>query len=351
MNLENVGEFVTTLLKEIELKRNFFPTGTKIETIYFGGGTPSILKISALESTFAALQKNFTINNDAEITLELNPDDISLEYMKSLLSLGVNRVSIGIQSFDNEFLRLMNRRHNVEQAFSAVENSLRAGIENISIDLIYGLPNLNEKKWMDELETAMSLPVQHLSAYHLTYETGTVFYNWLKKEIIKEIEEDASWRQFEMLHNMAELNGFEHYEISSFAKAGMYSKHNSSYWQGLPYLGLGPSAHSYYNNSRSWNISDLEKYIHFIKNNQVYWESEELNEQNNLYEYVMTSMRTSNGLDLKYFETRFGERSKNIFLDKIQKFITTNHIQIFENSVKFNLQGWFIMDKILPGLV
>ncbi len=351
VNLKNVDDFISSLLKEIELKANFFLPKTPIETIYFGGGTPSILTINALNNIFTALHKNFTIQSNAEITLELNPDDISLDYMISLFQIGVNRVSIGIQSFDNEFLQLMNRRHTVEQAFAAVENSVKSGIENISIDLIYGLPNLNEKQWKSTLEMALTLPVQHLSAYHLTYETGTVFYNWLKNGILKEMDEDLSWRQFEMLHEMAENKGFEHYEISNFAQPQKYSKHNSSYWQGIPYLGLGPSAHSYNNNTRSWNVSDLEKYIIANNNNSVFWEEEILTAENHLTEFIMTSLRTNNGLNIESFENKFGLSSKVKLLEKAQKYISLNQLKIEENHLKFSLSGWFIMDKILTEIV
>ncbi len=244
VNTSLTVKFLPALESEIILRKGYLESET-IETIYFGGGTPSVLTESELADILQTLHQQYSISCDAEITFEANPDDLSIEYLQGLKRTGVNRLSIGIQSFQDTFLKKMNRRHTAMQAVEAIENAANLGFDNISVDLIYGLPGLSSTAWKKDLKQVFKLPVQHLSAYHLTYHEGTAFYTWLKKGALKELKEAQSVSQFEILVEQAEKNGFEQYEISNFAKDRLYSKHNSSYWLGTKYLGLGPSAHSF----------------------------------------------------------------------------------------------------------
>jgi oxygen-independent coproporphyrinogen III oxidase len=264
------GKFIGALQKEIQQHKDYFD-GEKIETIYFGGGTPSVLNEEELQQIMFFLHNYFEIIPDAEITFESNPDDLISDYLEMLFKVGINRLSIGIQSFQDEHLKRMNRRHNVQQAVQSVENAVKTGFQNISLDLIYGLPELTNQQWNDALHQIFTLPFQHLSAYHLTYHQGTPFYTWLKKGTLKEITETESIDQFNTLIDTAEKYGFEQYEISNFAKNQLYSKHNSSYWSGKKYLGLGPSAHSFNGKTRQWNIAHLESYIKAVENGTAYF--------------------------------------------------------------------------------
>ena len=350
LNSSLTGSFISTLKKEIQLNKNYLEN-EPVETIYFGGGTPSVLTENELTEILTFLNSEFQILPDAEITFETNPDDLSTEYLHGIYNAGVNRLSIGIQSFQNEHLKKMNRRHNAKQAVKSVENAAKIRFENISVDLIYGLPNLTDNDWNESLKQVFQLPVQHLSAYHLTYHQGTVFYNWLKKGTLKELKEPQSISQFNMLIAEAEKNGFQQYEISNFAKNRLYSKHNKSYWFGKKYLGLGPSAHSFNGASRRWNISNVEKYIEAIQDNKLYFEKEILTENDKYNEYILTRIRTIWGVSTEFIQRNFGENKVAHFKKNITKYITTN--LVIQNNDIFTLtkEGLFVSDKIMADLM
>ena len=350
LNSSLTNSFISTLKKEIQLNKNYLGNES-IETIYFGGGTPSVLTENELTEILAFLNNEFQVSPNAEITFEANPDDLSIQYLKSIYNVGVNRLSIGIQSFQNEHLKKMNRRHNVKQAVESVENAAKIGFENISVDLIYGLPNLTDKEWNESLKWVFQLPVQHLSAYHLTYHEGTVFYNWLKKGTLKELKEPQSISQFNTLIEQTDKNGFQQYEISNFAKNRLYSKHNKSYWFGEKYLGLGPSAHSFNEVSRRWNISSVNNYIESIQNNKLYFEEEILTKNDKYNEYILTRIRTIWGVSIDFIESNFGNEKAEHFLENINKYKTS--YLVIQNSNIFTLtkKGLFVSDEIMADLM
>lgn len=345
-NFEDKGRYVNMLLKEIDLRVDYL-SGELIETIYFGGGTPSVLALSQFKAIFLSLNSKFVISKSVEITVECNPDDVTYEFLLGLLNLGVNRLSIGIQSFDDNVLRFMQRRHNGVQALDAIGIARKVGFENISIDLIYGLPNLLISDWQRNLEIALSLNVEHISAYHLTYEKNTVFDKLLKKGLIKEVDEDSSVQQFNMLLELLNVNGYEQYEVSNFCKNNKYSDHNSNYWLGVNYLGLGPSAHSYNGNTRSWNISDLNKYIKSINQDILPLEKEQLSDSDKYNELIMVGLRTKWGVNLDtikrvssptllaHFEKLMNKHihNGNIFIEKNRLFLTPDKKMISDNII------------------
>jgi oxygen-independent coproporphyrinogen III oxidase len=290
-------ELVQALLKEIELQKDFLSSET-IETIYFGGGTPSLLTSEEVNLLIDKITSIYSISSDAEITLEANPDDLNIEKLKSLKQTPLNRFSIGIQSFFDDDLTWMNRVHRAVEAETSVKRSQDAGFENITIDLIYGYPLLTDAKWKHNLNKVFELQVPHVSAYSMTVEPRTALAAFIKKKKQAAMSDEQSACQFIQLMNAMQSNGFEHYEISNFCLPGNYSRHNTNYWKGVKYLGIGPSAHSYNSEMRQWNIANNSKYIHDINKNKIPTETEILTETNRLNEYIMTSLRTMWGLDL-----------------------------------------------------
>ena len=350
VNTRQTANFVRTIQNEAE-KRKDYLENENIETIYFGGGTPSVLNGSSLGEILGFLHRQFTINRDVEITLEANPDDLDFDYIQNLRQTGINRLSIGLQAFQNEHLQRMNRRHDVQQAISSIVNAEKAGFKNISIDLIYGLPALTIQQWKSTLQQVFSLPFQHLSAYHLTYHQGTPFYTWLKKGTLKELGEKESVKQFEMLINTAEKYGFEHYEISNFAKNQQYSKHNTSYWTERKYLGLGPSAHSFNGLSRQWNMAHLDGYLKAIENNLPFFEEETLSENEKYNEYILTRMRTKWGISEQQLKDKFGIKMRNYFQKEIQGYLKSGMVKEENGTIRFTRKGLFVSDSILANLM
>ena len=350
INTSLIKKFLFALKLEIQQRKNYLEKES-VETIYFGGGTPSVLQESELNEILSFVNKEFQVLPDAEITFEANPDDLSIPYLKSIYNAGVNRLSIGIQSFQNEYLKEMNRRHNAIQAVESVENAVKVGINNISVDLIYGLPKLTNNDWEASLNQVFQLPVQHLSAYHLTYHEGTVFYTRLKKGTLKELKEPDSISQFKVLIELAEKNGFQQYEISNFAKNQMYSKHNTSYWMGKKYLGLGPSAHSFNGASRRWNISNVESYIKAIENSHSYFEEEILSENEKYNEYILTRIRTIWGVSKNFIQSNFGEEKATHFLKNIEKYKTTDLVILNNDVFTLSKNGLFVSDEIMADLM
>ncbi len=305
-SLQSKNEFVPALLKEIKLRKDFL-LDQSIATIYFGGGTPSLLEISELSDILQSIKNHFKVEENAEITLEANPDDIRADKVQQWVSLGVNRLSIGIQSFFEEDLQWMNRLHNAEQARNCIRIAQENGITNLTIDLIYGTPGLTDEKWQQNLQTVKELGVQHVSCYALTVEPKTALDNMIARGKKEDIDPEQQAAQFMQLMEWSERNGFEHYEISNFAQAGYRSRHNSAYWSGSHYLGLGPSAHSFNGSGRQWNISNNALYIKSIEAGVVPIEEETLTESQRTNEYIMTSLRTMEGLHLPKIKKEFHE--------------------------------------------
>ena len=350
VNTTLTEKFLSALKTEIVQRKNYF--GNEIvETIYFGGGTPSVLTKTEISAIIGVLHQHFNIAENVEITFEANPDDLSVEYLKDIISTGIRRLSIGIQSFQDEYLQKMNRRHNTNQSIAAVENAAKTGFNDISVDLIYGLPGLTINQWKADLEQVFSLPVQHLSAYHLTYHKGTPFYTWLKKGTLKALKETESIKQFEILIKMAKEKGFEQYEISNFAKEGRYSKHNSSYWKGIKYLGLGPSAHSFNSVSRSWNISHIDTYIKALEFGLPYFEEEILSENNKYNEYILTRIRTIWGVSIYELEEFFGTEKSNYFRINIEKYVNSGLVKLNNGIYNLTEKGMFVSDEIMSNLM
>jgi oxygen-independent coproporphyrinogen-3 oxidase len=307
------------MLKEIEIQKDYLK-GERLNSIYFGGGTPSLMTAEHLDAILNAIHQFYSVKKKAEITFEANPDDINSEQLKHWSKSGINRLSIGVQSFRDEDLNYLNRVHNSDQAKRAIQHAQDAGFENMSIDLIYGIPTLSDAQWLENIAAFESLKIPHLSAYALTVEPKTALDVLIRKGNMEAVNEPSAIRHFEILMKEMAKNHFLHYEISNFGKERMFSKHNMGYWNGQPYLGLGPSAHSYNKSSRQWNISNVSKYIESIKSGSLPFEKESLSQTDLYNEYVMTSLRTMWGIDLKYLERHFPLSFVAHFLKAIQSF-------------------------------
>ena len=344
-----IEKFVEAICIESALRKD--EVQEEIKTIYFGGGTPSRLSINQLERIFEVLYKNFKIDSDAEITVEANPDDLSDYYIKTLSKLPVNRLSIGIQSFNNKELEFLSRRHSSQQAIDSVKIAQAHGFNNISIDLMYGLPDQTEEIWRDNLKHVTDLGVQHLSAYHLIYEEKTRMYSMLKAGKIKPVDEDLSTTMFSMLIDWMTSHNFIQYEISAFGKEGYFSQHNTSYWKNRKYLGLGPAAHSYNGYERSWNISSLSRYMKGVESGNLERETEHLNLKQKYNEFILTGLRTMWGIDLSDMNKMFGEELYNYCLENAQQYINANKLIIHENTLMLTRNGIFISDGIMSDLM
>jgi oxygen-independent coproporphyrinogen III oxidase len=345
-NLSNIQLFVQAIKVEMNLRCSFL-NDTIIQTIYLGGGTPSLLSFSDIDGLIREVFKTFTVHPDVEITLEANPDDLSAEYLEILRTIGINRLSIGIQSFSDADLKLMGRRHNSEQAINAVKTAQKIGFNNISVDLIYGIPGMSIQQWKTNLKTVFDLGIQHLSAYHLTYHENTSFGDKLQKRVILEVEEEDSLLQFEELICCAEDNGFIHYEISNFAVSGFYSKHNTSYWNQTEYLGLGPSAHSFNKKTRYWNISDVRKYLAELDDGKILGETEVLTQNDRFNDYIITGLRTIWGIDIDYIFNEFGEEFYSQVEKVTAKYFPLGKVKKEKNWVQITKNGIFISDQII----
>lgn len=323
----------------------------EVNTIYLGGGTPSVLVVGELKDLLQTIKSGFNVSPEAEITMEANPDDLSQAILSYLREVGYNRLSMGIQSFSEADLKLMNRRHGVFQAVQSVKWAKKAGFSNISIDLIYGLPNQNLAEWERNVETAIELDVQHISAYNLTYHEGTVFYDQLKQGILKELPDELSLQQFQLMIRRLKEAGFEHYEISNFCKPGFYSKHNSSYWKNEKYLGIGPSAHSFDLTSRRWNVSSIHEYLDGVENRKPYSESEILSVYDRYNDYIITGLRTIWGISEEFIKREFPEKFWIHFRQIKEKNIQTGHVISLPDKVCLSQDGLFISDKIMADFM
>jgi len=346
--------FIDTLLKETSLRQYYLGNET-ISTIYFGGGTPSLLSVKELGLLLGQINRLFRVEENCEITIELNPDDVKPTYLRGLKKLNINRISLGIQSWNDSHLKVLNRRHDSSQALFALKETLKAGFENITIDLIYGVPGMSTGEWTSNLDFTFSFDIKHLSAYHLTFEKGTVFGKMLEKGQIAEINEEESTSMFNILIEKAESAGFVQYEISNFGKPGYFSKHNSNYWKQVIYLGLGPSAHSFNGYSRQWNIRDLDGYIKFVNSGESFFESEELDSKVRFNEYIMTSLRTMWGIDLEYIEKTYEKEGYDYVVNLAGKFRDYGLMKQNKNTLVLTNQGKMICDNIIsefmmPGI-
>ncbi len=346
---KNKVAFLNVLNEEISNRKPYLGDES-VSTIYIGGGTPSVLSKDELMRIFDQLRANYNVLPDAEITLEANPDDLSINYLQELKETPINRLSIGVQSFFDDDLKYLNRVHTADQALNRVKDALDAGFKNMSIDLIYGIPTLSNEKWEANLKTFFDLNITHLSAYSLTVEPKTALHQLIKKKKLKDIQDEQSIAHFKILQKQIKEKGFEHYEISNFSKPGHYSKHNSLYWLGGNYLGLGPSAHSFNGSSRQWNASSLAKYLQCVNNGDLVYEKEILTKKQQFNEYVMTSLRTSWGCNLEHISNVFGTDFTSRTESEIQPFIQKGLI-IQENKILFlTEEGKLFADGIASEL-
>ena len=348
-SLQSKNNFLKALRKEIALQKDY--PGTKnISTIYLGGGTPSVLSQKEILELFDGLSKYFSIDEDAEITLEANPDDLSKEKLKELVQTPVNRLSIGIQSFRDEDLKFLNRIHSSKEAIESVKNAMRAGFQNITIDLIYGIQTLTNEQWKSNMEKAIALDVQHISCYSLTVEPKTALHSFIQKGKIQNIDSEKSAEQFEILMNEMAKYKFIHYEISNFCKEDCYSKHNSNYWRGEKYLGLGPSAHSYDGNSRQWNVKSNSAYIASLNKNILLFEKEQLTKSQKYNEYILTSLRTMWGADMDFIKKSFSENVFSHLEKEIKPFLNQEMLLKNKDKIFLTRKGKLFADKIASGL-
>lgn len=341
---------VQTLMREASLRASYLE-GEMVDTIYFGGGTPSLLGIAAVAEILGTLRKNFSVAGDPEITLEVNPDDVYEGFFRELRQAGVNRISLGVQSWDDRRLRYLGRRHDAAQSAGALEMAFREGFENVSADLIYGVPGMTTADLKADLEKTFAFPVTHLSAYHLTVEEGTKLGRMKKEGKLKETDEEVSASMFSLLGNICREHGFIHYEISNFAREGYISRHNSSYWKQVPYIGLGPSAHSFDRRSRQWNAADVRKYIKAIAAGEIPCEREELDRLTVFNEYVMTSLRTMWGIDLLHVEEFYDKELHDYLVNISGKYIRYGLMKREKNTLVLTDQGRMISDNIIAELL
>ena len=347
---EKKADYVHALVRELEIRKDYLDN-EEIETIYLGGGTPSQLSQEELEEIFTYIYKVYKVTPDAEITLEANPDDLTPEYVAMLRTLPFNRISMGIQTFQEETLKLLHRRHTAQQAIEAFKRCREAGFQNISIDLMYGLPGETLDTWEQDLQQALALHPEHISAYHLIYEEGTALWNLREQNKVEEAEEELSLILFKTLIEKLTKAGYQHYEISNFCLPSLHSRHNSSYWTGKKYLGCGPSAHSFDGTSRQWNVSSLDKYLEGIRTDQLDFEIEKLDLYTRYNDFVITSIRTCWGMPLSQLRTTYGETLYNYCLRMAKPHIQQGVLEIKEDTLKLTSEGIFISDGIMSDLL
>jgi oxygen-independent coproporphyrinogen-3 oxidase len=343
-------KLIDAICTELKLEKNYIGNEI-IKTIYFGGGTPSLLASSDFQKIFDVISKTFDISQCEEITLEANPDDLSDEYVASICRLPFNRISIGMQSLVDSELAIINRRHTAKQAINAVETCIKNSIANISVDLIYGYPSQKMADFLFSIDNVLKMNVKHISAYHLTYEKNTPLGEKLLHGKIKPIDEELSLKMYQLLVERLAKKGFIQYEISNFSQAGFESKHNSSYWKGSNYLGVGPSAHSYNGNSRKWNVASIKDYIKGIMNNESVCEIETLSETDKYNDFIITSLRTVRGASLLLLEEKFGKEKLDYCLKNAHKYLKRNILYLDNNYLKFTQKGFTLSDGVMSDLL
>ena len=342
---ELIGEYTNAICKELELRKEYLHES--VSTIYFGGGTPSLLSFDETARILNAIYIYNKVEDGCEITMECNPDDVTTGFAKRLAGLNVNRVSMGVQSFSDDILAFARRRHKSEQIRSAIENLREAGIKNISIDLMFGFPNETISQWNNDIEKAIKLNVEHISAYSLMYEEGTALYKMLDKGTIKECSDDTYLEMYNLLIDKLNDAGYEHYEISNFAKPGYRSIHNSSYWRDVPYMGFGASAHSYNGKRRSWNIDNLQQYMLSIEGGSLPAEHEEIDADTHYNDLVTTAMRTVEGLDLE----ALSDEHKRYALQSATYSLNNDTIELCNNHLRLTRKGLFVSDTVMSDLM
>ena len=343
-------KYIDALCLEI-FQRKKYLSDNQLDTIYFGGGTPSLLTEEELIKIFDVINQNFVVKPNAEITIEANPDDLNFEHISMLSQLPFNRISIGIQSFNDKELRFLQRRHTAEQAKIAVENCKKCGFKNISIDLMHSLSNQTLKSWQKSVNEAINLDIQHISAYSLTYEQGTKLAEIDKVHHFSKISEKKSEKFFEILNEILRNGGFEHYEISNYCKKDYFSRHNSGYWNGANYLGVGAAAHSFNGNSRCWNVENLEKYCSGILQNKSISETEILSEQDKYNELIFLSLRTKKGLDLEKLKENFGDEKYIFLLNCSKNYLKKDILKIENHLLKIDEKSFIISNQIMSDLM
>lgn len=344
-NTQQKETYLSALHQEIDLRANYIQ-GHDLRTVYFGGGTPSLLNSQELTDILAHLRQRFSFAYLEEITLEANPEQLTPEYCKSLRSLGINRLSIGVQSFQDHVLQFMGRKHTAKEAVCAVHNAQEAGFDNISIDLIYGVAERNDEQWSEDLATAFSLNIRHLSCYALTPEENSILYKQIENHRHAPVDDEQAARQYDILQQALPHSGFSQYEVSNFAKSGFESKHNSSYWNHTPYLGLGPSAHSFDGRSRQWNSANITQYCKDIQNGDTWAGSEDL-EKTDLYnEHILLGLRTREGLSIPFIRDRFGEERANELLYYFENIVPSNRYEKTADSLRLTAEGLWFADGI-----
>ncbi len=341
-------EMITAIISELEIRKAEFEND-EVSNLYFGGGTPSVLNTAEIEQIIDACYAHYKIQEDPEITLEANPDDLTEQKIRELAASPINRLSIGVQSFYEEDLKLMNRAHNAQEAIDCLRLT-RASFPNSSLDLIYGIPGMSNERWEQNIDKALALDLPHISAYALTVEPKTALENFIKKGIVPPVEDEVAQEHHELLIRKMEAAGYENYEFSNFAKPGYHSRNNTAYWQGKKYIGIGPSAHSYDGKRRAWNINNNPKYIKAIAAGELPQEVEELSLTDQYNEYVMTRLRTQYGVSLLEIKAQYGERFYNYFLEYAQKHIEEHLLFIEEDRVYVSKKGKFLSDGIASDL-
>ena len=339
---------ISALKKELVLRKEEFK-GEVVETIYFGGGTPSVLETNEINDLIQTVYSNYLVAENPEITLEANPDDLSKDKLLELSNCPINRLSIGIQSFFEEDLLFMNRAHNANEAEECIKEAI-LHFDNISIDLIYGIPGMSDERWEKNIEKALSYGIPHISSYALTVEPKTALANFIKKGVVRPIDDVQAQRQFLILYDVLTKAGFDCYEVSNFGKPGYYSKNNTAYWLGEKYMGIGPSAHSYDGERRGWNINNNPKYLRAIKKGELPMETEVLSRNDKYNEYVMTGLRTSWGISLERVQNEFGEKYRTYLGQQIEKYVEQQLLILSEDQLVATKKGKFLVDGIASDL-
>lgn len=342
-------KYINAVCREMELRKNYIRE--PFSTIYLGGGTPSLLDEAELTQLFLYINNVYDVDRNAEITMECNPDDITPEFTNMLSRLPINRVSMGAQTFADSRLRILHRRHSSDEVKHAVKLLREAGIKNISIDLMFGFPDESLSQWKEDISAALALNIEHISAYSLMYEEDTPLWKMLDTGKVKEIDEELSLTMFKELVCQLTDAGYEHYEISNFARPGYRSRHNSSYWHQVPYIGLGAAAHSFDLNSRQWNVADLKLYIEEINNGIIPMEREELDNDTTFNDIITTALRTSDGIDLNAMETRLGKRYRNTLISAAGKHLEQGLLEIRHDRLRLTAEGIFISDMVMSDLM
>jgi oxygen-independent coproporphyrinogen-3 oxidase len=346
-SLKNKKVLVDGICREAELRKQEITE--KVETIYFGGGTPSLLAVDEIHQLLEAVSKNFDVSDFPEITLEANPDDLDEATVLQLFQSGVNRLSIGVQSFFEEDLTLMNRAHSASEAYECLLTAMKY-FDNISIDLIYGIPGMDNERWVENLNKAISLNIPHLSCYALTVEPRTALEHFIKTGKISPVDDEMAAQHYETLLKLTSEAGYENYEFSNFGKPGYYSRNNTAYWQGEPYLGLGPSAHSFDGKTRRWNISNNAKYLASIRKDVLPLEMEKLSATDRYNEYIMTGLRTKWGVSVQFVENQFGIKTKEYLLQQAKTHLKTEKLLLNDHTLLVSQKGKFFTDGIAADL-